>query len=269
MIRVRALTALFAVTSVLAFSHVSAVAQTLQNSRLEKVMKAGVLRVGTTGDYNPMSFRDATTKELTGHQIDAARELAKDMGVKIEFVPTDWKTLVQGVQAGQYDIAMTGASMSVARAKTAGFVTPWGRNAFFPLVLKKNAGKYKTWDDLNQPAVTVGYNLGTTMEQFVQSTVPKSTVRKVESPARDWQELLAGRVDYVVTSLIEGSQLIKQYPDMQLMFLDQPRNSIPMTFVVPIDDQIWINFMNNWVIIKRQNGYFTELNKKWGIIGQD
>jgi cyclohexadienyl dehydratase len=38
---------------------------------------------------------------------------------------------------------------------------------------------------------------------------------------------------------------------------------------VPIDDQIWINFLDNWVIIKRQNGYFTELNKKWGIIGQD
>ena len=35
------------------------------------------------------------------------------------------------------------------------------------------------------------------------------------------------------------------------------RNSIPMSFVVAIDDQVWINFVNNWIIIKRQNGYFT------------
>jgi cyclohexadienyl dehydratase len=269
MIRTSVLAAVVATAAALMFGPAPAAAQAQQNSKLERILKAGVLRVGTTGDYNPMSFRDPATKELAGHQIDAARELAKDMGVKVEFVPTDWKTLVQGVQAGQYDIAMTGASMSVARAKTAGFTTPWGRNAFFPLVLKKNAQKFKTWDDLNQPSVTAGFNLGTTMEQFVQSTLPKSTVRRVESPARDWQELLAGRVDYVVTSLIEGSSLIKQYPDMTLMFLDQPRNSIPMSFVVPIDDQIWINFVNNWVTIKRQNGYFAELNKKWGIIGQD
>ena len=103
----------------------------------------------------------------------------------------------------------------------------------------------------------------------MQTSLPKSTVRRVESPARDWQELLAGRVDYVVTSLIEGSTLVKQYPEMMMLFMNEPRNSIPMTFVTPIDDQKWINFVNNWIIIKRQNGYFNELNKKWGILAQD
>jgi cyclohexadienyl dehydratase len=255
-------------TTVLAFSGV-AHAQGAQNSRLDRIQKAGVLKVGTTGDYNPMSFRDANTKELTGHNVDAARELAKDMGVKIEFVATDWKTLVQGVQAGQYDIAMTGASMSVARAKTAGFSIPWGRNAFFPLVLKKNADKFKSWDELNQPSVTAGFNLGTTMEQFVQATLPKAAVRRVEAPARDWQELLAGRVDFTVTSLFEGSQLVRQHPDLTMILTDKPKNSIPMSFVMPIDDQVWINFVNNWIIIKRTNGYFADLNAKWGIPNQD
>ena len=118
----------------LSLNHVVS-AQSVPASRLDIILKEGVLKVGSTGDYNPMSFRDPNTKELSGHQIDAARELAKDMGVKVEFVATDWKTLVQGIQAGQYDIAMTGASMSVARAKTAGFTMPWGRNAFYPLVL--------------------------------------------------------------------------------------------------------------------------------------
>lgn len=257
------------IATVAAFIASSVYAQQPQASRLDRILKAGVLRVGTTGDFNPMSFRDPASKELAGHQIDAAKELAKDMGVKVEFVPTDWKTLIQGVQAGQYDIAMTGASMSVARAKSAGFTTPWGRNAFYPLVLKKNAGKYKDWDDLNRPEVTAGYNLGTTMEQFVQSNLPKSGVRRVESPARDWQELLTGRVDYVVASLIEGSSLIKQYPEMTMLFINKPKNSIPMSFVVPIEDQVWINFVNNWIVIKRQNGYFAELNQKWGIVGQE
>lgn len=240
-----------------------------QKSRLNRILETSVLRVGTTGDFNPMSFRDPASNEFRGHDIDAAHELAKDLGVKVQFVPTDWKTLINGIVADKYDIVMTGTSMSVARAKSAGFSIPWGRNAFFPLVHKKNASKWKDWADLNKPEVTAGYNLGTTMEQFVQANLPKATPKRVESPARDWQELLAGRVDFTVASLIEGAFLTRQYPDLQLLFLDRPKNSIPMAFVVPMDDQVWINFVNNWVVIKKQNGYFAEINKKWGIVGQD
>jgi cyclohexadienyl dehydratase len=259
----------FIVATLAALVAVTAIAQQPQKSRLNRILESNVLKVGTTGDFNPMTFKDPASNEYRGHQIDAAHELAKDMGVKVEFVPTDWKTLINGIQADKYDIAMTGASMSVARAKSAGFTNPWGRNAFFPLVLKKNAGKYKDWEELNSPKVTAGYNLGTTMEQFVQANLPKSTVKRVESPARDWQELLAGRVDYVVASLIEGSFLTKQHPDMTMIFMDRPKNSIPMSFVVAIDDHVWTNFLNNWIVIKQQNGYFREINKKWGIVGQD
>jgi cyclohexadienyl dehydratase len=262
---IRTFTALLAAATLL----VAPSLQAQQKSRLNKIMESGTLRVGTTGDFNPMSFRDPGSNEFRGHQIDAAIELAKDMGVKHEFVVTDWKTIMNAIQADRFDIAMTGTSMSVARAKSAGFSIPWGKNAFFPLVQKKNAGRFKDWDDLNNPKVTAGFNLGTTMEQFVQSTLPKSSARRVESPARDWQELLAGRVDFVVASLIEGAALTKQHQDLTLIFLDKPRNSIPMAFLMPIDDQQWINFVNNWITIKRQNGYFAELNKKWGIVGQE
>ncbi len=261
-----ALAALLTAASLLA--PLSASAQAAK-SRLQKVQETGVLRVGTTGDFAPMSFRDPGSNEFRGHQIDAANELAKELGVKVEFVITDWKTIMTAVQSDKFDIAMTGTSMSVARAKSAGFSIPWGRNAFFPLVQKKNAGKYKSWEALNDPKVTAAYNLGTTFEQFVQTTLPKVKVRRVESPARDFQELLAGKVDFTVASLIEGAALVKQYPELQLILLDKPKNSIPMAFLLPIEDQQWINFVNNWITIKRQTGYFTDLNKKWGVVGQD
>ena len=245
----------------------AAMAQTATKSRLLRVQESGVLRVGTTGDYVPMTFKDPATNEYKGHQIDAAKELAKDLGVKVEFVLTDWKSLVTATQADKFDI-MTGTSMSVARAKAVVFTNPWGRNAFFPLVLKKNASKYKDWDSLNNANLTVGFNLGTTFEQFVQSTLPKAKAKRVESPARDYQELLTGKVDYTVTSLIEGSALTKQYPELQMILLDKPRNSIPMAFIVANDDQQWLNFINNWLTMKRQTGYFAELNKQWGVVGQ-
>ena len=106
-------------------------------SRLQKVQETGVLRVGTTGDFVPMSFRDPGSNEFRGHQIDAANELAKDLGVKVEFVITDWKSIMTAVQSDKFDIAMTGTSMSVARAKAAAFPFPGAALRFAPWCRRK------------------------------------------------------------------------------------------------------------------------------------
>ena len=245
----------------------SAIAQ--EKSHLNRILDAGKLRVGTTGDFNPMSFRDVGSKEYKGHQIDAAKRLAEDLGVGVEFVPTDWKTLLNGLIADKYDIVMTGTSMTVARAKAVGYTLPWGRTSYMPLARKEVAGKFKSWDDLNDPGVTVAYNLGTSFEEFVKNELPKATVKRVESPARDWQELLAGRVDVTISSILEAGVLSQKHDNLVPLFADDIRNSVPLGFLVAQNDQVWLNFVNNWVMIKRSTGYFKGLNEKWGIQGQD
>ena len=134
--------------------------------KLAAIQSAGRIRVGTTGDFNPMSFRDPASREYRGHQIEAAQQLARDMNVRVEFVATDWRTLINGLVADQYDVVFTGTSMSVARAMASSFTIPWGRNAFVPLVRRRDAARFANWDALNARGVTIGTNLGTTMEQF-------------------------------------------------------------------------------------------------------
>ena len=257
---------LVAAVAAVAFWSGGAMAQ--QKSHLAKVLESGVLRVGTTGDFYPMTFRDPTTKEYKGHQIEAAEKLAADSGVKVEFVATDWKTLINGLVADKYDIVMTGTSMGMARAKTAAFTEVWGVSGFLPLVLKKNADRYKSWDDLNRPDVSVGANLGTTQVTFIQQQLPKAKLRQVDSPARDWQELLAGRVDVTITSILEGGGLAQSHPELALVLQDQVRSTLPMAFLVPQDDQVWINYVNSWIVMSRRTGFFAELNSKWAIPGQ-
>lgn len=89
-----------AATAVLAFSAVQATAE----SALSDILSSGVLKVGTTGDWNPMTMRNVATNSYEGYDIDVMTELAADLGVEVEFVPTDWKTLVAGVTSGQYHI---------------------------------------------------------------------------------------------------------------------------------------------------------------------
>ncbi|CAN1558265.1 HisJ ABC-type amino acid transport/signal transduction systems, periplasmic component/domain [Rhabdaerophilaceae bacterium] len=239
-----------------------------QKSRLAKVLESGVIRVGTTGDFFPMSFKDPGSNTYKGHQIDAAEKFAADSGLKVEYVLTEWRTLINGLVADKYDIVMTGTSMSMGRAKTATFSDVWGVTGFMPLVQKKNAARFKTWDDLNKPDVTIGVNLGTTFVPFIQSQLPNAKLRQVDSPARDWQELLAGRVDVTITSILEGAGLTQRHQDLQLLFSDQIRNTLPMAFLVPSDDQQWINYVNAWVAMSKANGFFKEINTKWAIPGQ-
>lgn len=243
-------------------------AATAQQSILNQVLDSGVLKVGTTGDFNPMSFKDPETQEYQGHQIDAAKQLAEDMGVEVEFVPTDWKTLINGVVAGKYHIVMSGTSMTVSRAKAAGYTIPWGRTGYLPLTRTDQADRFKTWDDINQPEVTVGYNLGTSFADFVKLNLPDAKVREVESPARDWQELLAGRVDVTISSILEAGKLSTTHEDLAIPF-QQVANSLPLSFIVPQGDQVWLNFVNSWMQIKHESGYFDQLNQTWGIQGQD
>ena len=69
-------------------------------SRLAEVLRRGTLRIGTTGDFNPMSFRNTGSNEYTGFDIEAMTQFAADLGVKTEWIAAEWATLVAGIAVG-------------------------------------------------------------------------------------------------------------------------------------------------------------------------
>ena len=89
-------------------------------SNLDKILSSGVLKVGTTGDWDPMTMKDPATNKYKGFDIDVMNELAEDMGVKVEFVPAEWKTIVSGITSERYDIS-TSVTKTPKRAEVAGF----------------------------------------------------------------------------------------------------------------------------------------------------
>ena len=152
-------------------------------SHLATILDRGTLRVGTTGDFNPMSVRDTATNQYRGFDIEAMEQLARDMGVKIEWVPTEWATLVAGIASDRFDVFAGGASLNMARAKTVAFTTPYIEAGTVPLVLKTNAAKFKSWADINRKGVTVAVLLGTVFEEQAKAHFPQAAVKSVEKPA--------------------------------------------------------------------------------------
>jgi len=233
-------------------------------SALKDILDNGVLKVGTTGDWNPMTVKDPATNSYEGYDIDVMTELAKDLGVELEFVPTDWKTLVNGVVSGNYH--MTGsASISPARMKAAGYSNSYIAVEIMPFTTADKVDKFDGWDSINDAEVKVAATLGTTFEKMVKEWFPNASIKAIEAPALQHQEVLSGRSDVFVTSNIEGATLTKKFEKIVPIPVDTPRSPTPIAMLLPQDDQVWINYVNNWIKIKTARGFFDATAEKWGL----
>src|ERR1700686_3908832 len=90
---------------------------------LDHIRAAGVLRVGTTGDYTPFSLL-RPDGAYQGADIDMAYDLAATLGVRLEFVPTVWVDLLDDFLGHHFDIAMGGVTVNPVRAERAFFSVP-------------------------------------------------------------------------------------------------------------------------------------------------
>jgi cyclohexadienyl dehydratase len=230
----------------------------LTESRLNIILKSGEIKVGTTGDWNPMTFKDPSSNEYKGFEIDIVNELALDMGVNLIIVPTEWKTLVNGILSNKYDIS-TSASLSAKRALSTGYTNSYFKLATVPLTLKDNLNKFKTWEDINKKNIKVAVTLGTTQEQQAKQLFPNAILNIIESPARDFQEVLAGRSDVHITSNIEAATLVEQYPELAIIPVTEPKFPTPLAWLTPQNDQVWINYLNHWISIKKSQGFFDKM----------
>jgi cyclohexadienyl dehydratase len=238
-------------------------AQQAGRSRLHQVLERGTLRVGTTGDFNPMSFRDTATNAYQGFDIEAMTRLGADMGLRIEWVATEWAQLVAGIAANRYDI-FSGASVNIARARTAAFSIPYFEAGTVPLALRAQAGRFPTWESINAEGVRVAVFMGTVFEEQARQHFPRAQIRSVQAPATGFQEVLAGRADITITSNVEASTLTRRFDQLTLLGPDvQPRNKRPFAYVVGQDDWVWLNFINTWVTLKKSEGLFDALEARW------
>ena len=232
-------------------------------SKLDQILSSGELKVGTTGDWDPMTLKDPATNKYKGFDIDVMSELAKDMGVKIKFVPTEWKTIVSGITAGRYDIS-TSVTKTPKRVEVAGFTDTYYKYGTVPLVLKKNLKKYSTWDSLNNSNVTIATTLGTSQEEKAKEFFPKSKLKSVEAPARDFQEVLAGRADGNITSSTEANKLVIKYPQLAIV-PDGEKNPAFLAMMVPKGDKTWNNYVSKWIKDKKSSGFFKNLLTKYNL----
>src|SRR5690242_4010237 len=168
---------------------------------LDRIVAQKTLRVGTNPGYAPFEMID-TDGNLIGFDCDVARYLAAQMGneVKVEFVKSDWDPIIANLNAGKFDVIMSGMTRTPERALRVAFTDPYFETGQALLV---NRAKHKPsakldWHDFDRPGVVVSTRLGTTGEIVARKLFQRATIKTLENESDAAMEVDAGRADIMV-----------------------------------------------------------------------
>lgn len=241
----------------------SAILQLLQESRLTKVTKSGTLRVCQYPQYYSISFRNPKTGELEGIDADLAKELAKDLGVKLEVVESSFVTFIADLQTNKCDIGMFAIGATLARAKAVEFSKPYLLTNVFGVA--KKGGKIKTWDDVDKDGNVVAVSTGSYIEGFMNGYLKKAKVLSVAPPATREQELALGHADLVATDFPTAIKVTKEFDWATVVEPSTTLALTPYSYVVAPGDQIWLNFINLFVDTIKMDGRLKLYAHKHGL----
>jgi len=232
-----------------------------QESVIEKIQKQGVLRVGMS-TFVPWAMKDKQGK-LIGFEIDVARKLAQDMGVKIEFVPTAWSGIIPALLTGKFDVIIGGMGITPKRNLKVNFTMPYEFSGMSMVAHKKRASGFSSLDDFNNKEVTIAVRMGTTAEQAARKHMPKAQFKLFENESQALQELNLGRVHAVVSSAPMPAFHALKYPDKLFVPLEENFTKEPIGFALPKGDYDALNFFNNWILNMHASGFLKERNAYW------
>lgn len=235
--------------------------QLIGESTIEQVLKRGVLRVGMS-TFVPWAMKDKTGK-LIGFEIDVATRLAKDMGVKVEFVPTKWSGIIPALLTGKFDVIIGGMGILPSRNLKVNFTIPYDFSGMSMAANKKLAAGFDSLEDFNKPEVILTARLGGTPVDAAKKYMPKAQLRLFDDEAKIFQEVINGKAHAVVSSAPTPAFQVVKHPDTLFLPLKETFTKEPIGFAVRKGDPDTLNYFNNWITFVSLEGWLKERRNYW------
>lgn len=213
---------------------------------LDAVKARGVLKVGTTGDYKPFTFRKPDGS-FEGADIAMAESLAKAIGVKVEFVPTTWSAMSGDFVAGKFDVAMGGVSIIPARAEKGDFSSVVLTDGKRPVVRCADKAKFNSLAAIDQPGVRAIVNPGGTNESFARATYKQATLTLHPDNVTVFDQIAQNKADIMVTDGVEVDLLAATHPGVLCAAeVPQPFTRLEKAYWLP-KDAGFKEFVDGWL----------------------
>ena len=173
---------------------------------LATVKARGTLKVALEGTYPPFNYMDQKTGQLAGYDVDVARLLAAKVGVKVEFVSSEWASILAGLSANKYDVIISQVGINPKREQAFDFSTPYIYSMPQLIVRKDEKAVYTSLADLKGKKLGVGQ--GSVYEQQAKA-VPGIDVRSYAAAPDTMSDLASGRLDAALNDSLMSAYLLK------------------------------------------------------------
>jgi polar amino acid transport system substrate-binding protein len=154
---------------------------------VDEVKARGVLRSGLS-TFVPWALRDKDGN-LMGFELDVARRLAADWGVKHEAVPTAWDGIIPALLAGNFDAIIGGMTVTPAREQSVDFTDAYSFTGVHFAASQKSAPGLSSVEAFNKANYTLVARRGTNAATVVQQQLPLATLRLFDDDAQALQEI--------------------------------------------------------------------------------
>ncbi|MGN1033699.1 MAG: transporter substrate-binding domain-containing protein, partial [Intestinibacter sp.] len=179
--------------------------------KLEQVKEAGVLRLGTSAEYAPYEFHAVVDGKdtIVGFDVTMVEEIAKDMGVKVEYTDMDFDGLLGALNADKVDVVLACMTPNETRKKSVDFSELYYEDSNVCVVRKGDEDIVKSADDLKD--LKVGVQSGTTQASYVTEDLGIAEATQLKRVPDLMLELQNKNIDVIVTGRNVAQINIGQY----------------------------------------------------------
>lgn len=231
--------------------------QAESGSLLDQIKEKGVLKVGTEGTYAPYSYHDEGGK-LVGYDVEVAEQVAEKLGVKAEFVETEWDSMIAGLDAGRFDVIANQVGVTDERKAKYDFSTPY-TYIYGALITPKDDTTIASFADIK--GKKSANSLTSNWAEVAKSN--GAEIVGVDGFQQAIELLTAKRVDVTINDNVVYLDYIKQHPDAPVKVAalsdDVQETALP---VVKGNDDL-VKAVDQALKDLAEEGVLTELSTKY------
>lgn len=222
-----------------------------------------VLRIGTTGDYQPISWFE--NNQYSGFDIDIAKAMSRELNVKIKFVKTSWKTLNDDLRNDKFDIAMSGVSITKEREKDFLFSEPVLIDKKVAIIRCSDRNRLRSFNEINQKNVRIIENIGGTNEMCAKQFYKNAHLILIRNNKVVFSKIIDSQADAMITDRIEAEYYSKKNPTL-LCVVDIPNKYSYVSkkaYMLKKDNFELRNQINNFIEKIKKDSTLKQIEKKW------
>ena len=219
--------------------------------------------VGLDDNYPPMGFKD-DKNEITGFDVDLAKEAAKRLGREVEFKAIDWSSKEAELKSGRVDVLWNGLDITEKRKENMLFSEPYMDNRQIVFVAK---GKADIKSEQDLAGKTVGTQSGGTAEEYIDGNADfkesMKEVKKYSDYISAFMDLENGRLDAIVADEITGRYYMSKHPEKieAVEVVIGPVSTFGIGFRK--DDQALRDEVQKVLNGMKQDGTMGKISEKW------